>query len=335
MDSFIRVQITGGCAVITLDRPAALNALSEQMVAEFSRLLAELDTTVEVIVVRSSGKHFCAGGDIKTVRQLVVDSHLDQARAYFAGEYEMNMQLAQMNTPVVALMAGYTLGGGLGISMHARYRVVCEDSALAMPETSIGFIPDVGSSYVFPRLYEGKNQAFARYMCLTGEFMNAFQAMDSGLATHYIPRNQLNTLVERLAGEEVTGVLAEMSGQLDPGDTAALHEQIERVFTADWYENLLAVADDSPLAGARNKLPQLSPTALVATEYLLSVGAQQSLADCLASELEMAQWIITQPDFEHGVGAKLVHKTSIDRWHPEHMQQVTLFSPPPPPAAQS
>lgn len=328
----------GGIEHVTLDRPKALNSLDLGMCEALHAILdrAADDDQVESVVVTSSGKHFCAGGDIKAIRQDVLDGDPAKARHYFATEYAMNQAVADLPKPYVAVMHGATMGGGLGISMHGAERIVTDTLMTSMPETAIGFVPDVGASWTLPRLCGGgaRGLAVALYLGLTGARMGAADALYTGLATRYIRDDMRGELVSAMRQRSLGAAIEAFC--LDPqeaGDSAleASIDAIEEVFSAGSVPEMLerlesrtsADAGDEWAAGTLEALRSMSPTSLVATDLLLRHGARVSaLSECLDAELRLGAWICARPDFVEGVRAVLVDKSRDAAWSPASVDEV-------------
>ncbi|MCQ8186747.1 enoyl-CoA hydratase/isomerase family protein [Streptomyces rugosispiralis] len=313
----IRAEVRAGLGDLALDRPEALNALTPDMVAGITRVLSRWadDDTVHTVVVRStSPRAFCAGGDIRFMREEVLAQRLDQTMAFFADEYALNEFIASYPKPYVALLDGVAMGGGLGLSVHGGYRVVTEHSVLAMPETSIGFFPDVGASYFLPRLAPG----WGRYLGLTGARVDAGGALRSGLATHYVPREHLDDLVKALTRKGISALDGTHGAPpaLDPPG-AAPAAAVLKVFGETPLAELeaeLRVLTDPQAEAALAALLSASPSSVVTTDRLLCLGAQSSLSECLARELATARDAIRRPDFDEGVRRAVVERGTTPVW---------------------
>ncbi|WP_328911963.1 MULTISPECIES: enoyl-CoA hydratase/isomerase family protein [unclassified Streptomyces] len=320
-------RVRAGTAVIELDRPRALNALDLTMVRLMTRALEEWreDDAVRAVVVRStSPKAFCAGGDIRAVREAGMRGDDTAVRAYFSAEYGLDGLIARYPKPYIALIDGYAMGGGLGISVHGSARVVTERASLAMPETSIGFFPDIGASWFLPRL----PGAVGWYLGLTGVRIQAADAVDCGLATHYVPAAELPALEAALTGEgpladrgaDPAEALDRFATPAPPSDLAGHREAIERCFTAPDLAGVRArlAAEEADREWARDTLAALdrgSPASLAITFDLLRDGlAADSVEECLARELELASRVARSPDFHEGVRAVLVDKDRRPAW---------------------
>lgn len=321
-----------GTAVIELDRPRALNALDLTMVRLITEALDRWrdDDGVRSVVVRStSPKAFCAGGDILAMRDAGLRGDDEAVTAYFSAEYALNALIARYPKPYTALIDGYAMGGGLGISVHGSARVVTERATLAMPETAIGFFPDIGASHFLPRL----PGAFGWYLGLTGVRVQGAAAVECGLATHYVPAADLPALEAALTGEggaggeegagsaaeEPEAVLKRFAVPAPRSEPAGRRAAIERCFSAPDLDEVRArlTAEDADRDWADDTLAVLdrvSPMALAVTFDLLRAGAGSSLEDCLARELDAARRIAREPDFHEGVRAALVDRDRRPTW---------------------
>jgi enoyl-CoA hydratase len=308
-----------GAGVIELDRPHMLNALDLGMV----RLIAEAlegwreDDSVGAVVVRStSPKAFCAGGDIRAMRDAGMRGDDAAVEAYFSAEYALNALIARYPKPYTALIDGYAMGGGLGISVHGSARVVTERAALAMPETAIGFFPDIGASYFLPRL----PGAVGWYLGLTGVRISGAAAVECGLATHFVHAADLPALEEALTGSgtDPTGIPARFAVTAPASELAGHRAAIERCFSTpdlDGVRERLAVeADREWAADTLAVLDRASPMSLAITVDLLRAGAGSTLEDCLTRELALARRTAREPDFHEGVRAVLLDKDHRPLW---------------------
>ncbi len=318
----ISITTTGSLGLLTLDRPRALNALTTAMVETLERLLDQLeaDPAVRTLVLRSAEpKAFCAGGDMRRIRELCLAGEHAEAERFFATEYALNRRLASLERPIVALVDGICMGGGLGLSVHGRYRVATERAVFAMPETALGFFPDVGGSYFLPRL----PGALGRWLGLTGARIDGEEAVALGLATHFVPHARLEALLDALArrGHETVAAL------LDRHAEAPAAPRLEAI-AADCAATFGVAAGRDALFEALARqggefardalaaLERASPHSLDVTLGLFAAGQWAPLARCLAHELEAARAILRHPDFVEGVRAVLVDKTRDPRWAP-------------------
>ncbi|CAI4333546.1 BAQ_1a_G0009150.mRNA.1.CDS.1 [Saccharomyces cerevisiae] len=190
--------------VITLNRPNKLNALNTEMSESMFKTLNEYakSGTTNLIILKSSNgpRSFCAGGDVATVATYNIKQDFDKSIEFFTAEYSLNFQIATYLKPIVTLMDGITMGGGVGLSIHTPFRIATENTKWAMPEMDIGFFPDVGSTFALPRIVTvaNSNSQMALYLCLTGEIVTGADAYMLGLASHYISSKNLDALQKRL-----------------------------------------------------------------------------------------------------------------------------------------
>lgn len=296
----------------------ALNALTLPMIESLHRCLDEWDRDPgsAVVVQSASEKAFCAGGDIRQIRQNNLDGEHHLAMAFFRSEYELNARLAELETPVVSVIDGICMGGGLGLSVHGAFRVVSQRATMAMPETVIGFFPDVGATYFLPRL----PGALGTYLGLTGYRLDAADAVHSGLATHRVDEvADVVTALDRRDGavDEVLRALASDAGPQARGALADRREDIDWCFGAPTIPEIrqrLLGLDSSWGRATLTLLDVASPQSLDVTLAALTAGKQQSLRRCLQMELDIAGHVITTPDFIEGVRAALVDKDRAPKW---------------------
>jgi enoyl-CoA hydratase/carnithine racemase len=316
----ISATLQGSVGLLTLDRPRALNALTTSMVERLDRLLdgLEAEAGVRTLVLRSAEpKAFCAGGDMRRIRELCLAGQYAEAEGFFAAEYALNRRLASLERPMVALVDGICMGGGLGLSVHGRYRVATDRAVFAMPETALGFFPDVGGSFFLPRL----PGALGRWLGLTGARLDGEEAVALGLATHFVPHSRLEALLDALArraGETVAALLDRHAEAPAAPRLVAIAADCAATFGVaagrDALFEALARQGGEFARDALAALERASPHSLDVTLGLFAAGQWAPLAACLAHELEAARAILRHPDFVEGVRAVLVDKTRDPRW---------------------
>ena len=310
---------------IVLNRPKALNALDPQMIRLIDTALATWrdDPTVHAVVIEGAGgRAFCAGGDIRAVRAHALAGETEAVEAFFAAEYALNAVIAAYPKPYVALVDGICMGGGIGVSVHGRYRVATEAAQFAMPETAIAFFPDVGASHFLPRL-PGR---LGLYLGLTGARMNGADAVHAGLATHFVRRERLPALSRALA-EDGVAVLAELAEPLPPFSLAPHRAAIDRCFAAPGPAAIraaLAAEGTDFAAETLATLDRMSPSSLAWSFAIVRHGADRTLAQCLAAELALTGHVTRHPDFAEGVRAMVVDKDRTPRWSPAELAAVDL-----------
>ncbi|OZC59732.1 enoyl-CoA hydratase [Rhodococcus sp. 06-621-2] len=313
--AYIRLETIGR---IILDRPKALNALTTSMVRQID---AALDVWEEnpgsaLVLESSSPKAFCAGGDIRQIRQNTIDGVPERSVEFFASEYRLNLRLAELSTPVVSLVNGICMGGGMGLSVHGAFRVVGDNALLAMPETSIGFFPDVGGSHFLARL----PGSLGTYLGLTGYRMDAADAMYTGLATHRV--NDVGDVGDALnAGprRSVDEVLRTLSPEspYPQGKLATHRTEIDWCFGAPTISGIRSRLKAENNTWSRDTLQSLdgmSPLSLEVTLAAITAGKQLTLARCLDMELQIATRLTHTADFVEGVRAGLVDKDKTPHW---------------------
>ncbi|MDV7988632.1 enoyl-CoA hydratase/isomerase family protein [Rhodococcus sp. IEGM 1374] len=320
----VEAEIVGGVGHIVLNRPEALNSLNGAMIEGIRTALdawRDDDAVTSVLVTSSSPRAFCAGGDIKAIRQAVVDGDNEAGPAYFAAEYDLDELIANYPKPYIAVIEAAAFGGGLGISIHGSIRIVTENAVLAMPETAIGFVPDVGSSYFLSRL----PGHVGRYLALTGTRISGSDALALGLATHFCPSDSVESLkTDILAGVAVDEVLNRYTTAPSTTELSFDAEAVAAVFEKESLVDIIdALVCDTPWSRTtKTQLATLSPTSLMATDALIARGADSTLRECLDRELRMATWIIAEPDFAEGVRAVLVDKDRAPQWKPLVLEMV-------------
>jgi enoyl-CoA hydratase len=308
---------------IVLNRPQALNAIDLPMIRACARALEAWrdDPHVHAVVIEGAGdRAFCAGGDIRALRQYELDGEHHRAEEFFREEYELNLMIATYPKPYVALIDGICMGGGIGVSVHAPYRVATERAAFAMPETAIGFFPDIGATFFLPRL----PGAIGTYLGLTGARMQGADAVYAGLATHFVRHDDLPVLSRSLAADG-PAALACRTAPLPPFSLAPHRAAIDHCFGADRIAAIVQRLDavgDEWAAKAVATLRTVSPSALCWTLEALRRGADLTLPQCQAAELALTRTTMRHPDFAEGVRAMVVDKDRKPRWQPARIEDV-------------
>ncbi len=325
MSDEILLQRNGASGIITLNRPEALNALTLNMVRLITPQLQAWidDAEVENIIIEGAGaKGFCAGGDIRALQDWG-RAGAPEATGFYREEYVLNRMIKTCPKPYIALIDGITMGGGVGMSVHGRYRVATQATVFAMPETGIGLLPDVGGTYFLPRL-PGQIGA---YMSLTGARLKAADALYAGIATHYTPAENLDALKQVLAtGGDVEAVLAQFHETPEGGSLADLQSDIDRLFCADSVVDVLDAlkADGSDWAMQQYALIESkSPTSAAVALRQMRDGAQADFDECMKIELRAVTRLMHLDDFYEGVRAIIIEKDNQPKWSPARHQDVT------------
>lgn len=309
---------------LTINRPEALNAIDHGMVRSLHGVLDawQSDPGVKAVVIEGAGSRaFCAGGDIRQVRDMASAGQYAGVEAFFADEYALNLAVARYPKPYVALIDGICMGGGMGLSIHGSVRVVTDAAALAMPETGIGFFPDVGASYFLPRL-PGSHGMF---MALTGARTEGADAVGLGLATHHVARGRIAVLAEEMAQDGLAAL--DRAALPMPVGSKPGHDEVVACFGAGTVAGILerlAGLGSAPAQDALSTLRSRSPTATLWAFELMRLGAGRTLDQCLKAELALARHAVRHPDFTEGVRAMVVEKDRSPRWSPARIEDVPL-----------
>jgi enoyl-CoA hydratase len=321
----VRFERRGHAGVITLDRPEALNALTLDMIrAMRARLVAWAgEARVRRVLIRGAGeKAFCAGGDIRALY------HWGRRRdptyfSFFREEYLLNTLIKRYPKPYVALLDGITMGGGVGVSVHGSHRLASERLSFAMPETGIGFFPDVGGTYFLPRC-PGRT---GLYLALTGARLKAADALYCGIATHLVPAQRLGDAFDALcAAEQLDGAIEPFAVAAGPAPLDRHRPAIDRHFAAGSVEAILdsldAEAGDWSAATAAT-IRTKSPTSLKLTYRQLAEGVRLEFEDCMRIEYRMASRTFDAHDFFEGIRAQVLDKDLAPAWRPAALEEVS------------
>jgi 3-hydroxyisobutyryl-CoA hydrolase len=291
-----------------------------------------MDQDMKMVIIKGSGdRAFCAGGDVKAIAQAGPGS--DLGKEFFMEEYRLNNQIGAMSIPYIAFLNGIVMGGGVGLSVHGAFRVATEKAVFAMPETAIGFFPDVGGSHFLPRL-PGK---LGLFLALTGHRLEGRDLFKAGVATHFIPSQRLEELeatLFRLDKPDLSSchrVLNKYQEQFEQDNYKefSLKANIGRInaaFGADSVEGIMENLKKDASDWSRTQfdiLAKMSPTSLKVTFEQIKRGGQLSLSDCLRMEYRMSQNFMDNHDFYEGVRAQLIDKDKKPQWQPPTMQLVT------------
>jgi enoyl-CoA hydratase len=323
----VLVAVEGSVGRLTLNRPAALNALTTHMVALMTRALLDWrdDERVTAVLIDHAGERgFCAGGDIRFLARSGGEGGAG-AREFFFTEYRLNHLLFAYPKTVIAIMDGITMGGGVGISMPTDYRIGTERIAFAMPETGIGLFPDVGGGWFLPRLHG----AAGAWLALTGARLKAADCELLGITTDVVESKDVAALKAAIVAdpEDIEEILTELEWAPGPAPIAAHRDAIDRLFPHDTVEAIFAAlaADGSEWAGAqlailKTKSPLSMKTAL---RQIRAGAAMTDFADEMAMEMRIAARIVVSHDFAEGVRAVIVDKDNAPKWSPATLEGVT------------
>uniref|UniRef100_A0A665W4L3 3-hydroxyisobutyryl-CoA hydrolase n=1 Tax=Echeneis naucrates TaxID=173247 RepID=A0A665W4L3_ECHNA len=295
-NNIVLLEKMGRAGVITMNRPKVLNALTMNMIQQIYRQLKqwENDSETDIVIIRGAGdKAFCAGGDIRVITEAgKVGDPL--AQEFFREEYILNNAIGTCRKPYIALIDGITMGGGVGVSVHGRFRVATEKTTFAMPETAIGLFPDVGGGYFLPRL-RGK---LGLFLAMTGFRLKGRDVQRAGIATHFVESKKVHCslmpCLQLFSSSSVEGIMQNLK------------------------------ADGSEFAKKQAEtLSKMSPTSLKITYKQQQAGASLSLQDVLVMEYRLTQACMKGCDFYEGVRAVLVDKDQNPVWNPSRLEEVS------------
>lgn len=322
------IEPKGSCAVVTLNRPRALNALSTAMRAQLAEAFPRFarDPQIYCVVIQSaSEKAFCAGGDVREIVRWAREDK-EKARAAFKAEYALNWLHECFSKPTISLIDGAVMGSGVGITLFGTHRVAGERYRFAMPETAIGLFPDVGAAWALARL----PGSIGMYLGLTGRTIGAADAYALGLVTHCIPAARFVEIKAALTDTwPVDTVLDERHVDPGPGDLTPYATIIAHCFSAPSVEEIIARLD--AVAGAErawaraviDDLKSRSPTSLKITHRHIGDARAFDLRQTLAVDFRLACRFLDGHDFYEGVRAVLIDKDGHPKWQPGRLEEVT------------
>lgn len=333
MTEDVSIRVEGDVGRITLTRPSALHALNTPMCAAILSALQTWasDESVHLVVIdhQDGTRGFCAGGDIRMLAESGAGD-ASEARAFFATEYRMNVALDEFPKPVLAVMDGVTMGGGVGLSVHGTHRIATERTLFAMPETGIGLFPDVGGGWFLPRL-AGQ---LGTWLALTGDRLKGVDVAAARVATHFLPSELVANLMKQIAAADFSVGAAEMLNEIlrtlthsiPAGSFEAHRTVIDTCFGFDTAEEIVAAleADGSEWALAQLKtLRAKSPeTVKVALRQLREGGRLSSFRENMQMEYRIGWRKVQSHDFQEGVRAVIIDKDNAPAWSPARIEDV-------------
>ncbi|WP_327242055.1 enoyl-CoA hydratase/isomerase family protein [Streptomyces sp. NBC_01320] len=324
-DDSVLVEVRGRTGYLTLNRPKALNALSHIMARRIDDALTawETDPRIDTVVISGAGERgLCAGGDIRSIHDDARSGGMASADFWY-DEYRLNARIARYPKPYVALMDGIVMGGGVGISAHGSVRVATERSRIAMPETGIGFVPDVGGTYLLSRA-PGE---LGTHLALTGAPIGAADARLCGLVDCFVPSQRLPDLVAALSYTPANEAVGRYAAEPPPGELADQRDWIDECYAADTVEEIVRRLLDTGVAAAKEAAGTIhtkSPTAVKVTlAALRSARELDSLERALEQEYRIACAALSSPDLVEGIRAQVIDKDRDPHWSPRTLAEVT------------
>ncbi len=320
----VLVEQRGRLGVVTLNRPRAINALDVDMVRLAQTALdrwASDDSVSTVLVTGAGERGLCAGGDLQGMYRSARDG-TDESVVFWREEYALDHTIATYPKPVVALMDGIVLGGGVGVAAHASHRVVTERTSLGMPETRIGFVPDVGGPWLLSRA-PGE---LGTHLALTAANADAADAIALGMADVLVSSDHLPELERALETEAPDDVLARLSIEPPPSSLAAARTWIDDAYAGDDVLAIverLRVSDVDEAREAADEIEARSPTAVTLTLAALRRAATlPDLRTALDQDLAVSTHLLTVPDMAEGIRAQVIDKDRSPRWDPATLADV-------------
>ena len=314
---FSEIDQTG---IIKLNRPKALNALNLEMAKKFYDKLLEWEenNNISRVILYGEGKHFCAGGDVKS---LVLAGKKNQLKYdFFKIEYQLNYLISQFSKEFLSIWNGVVMGGGVGLSIYGDHRLVTDNSKFAMPEASIGFFPDVGGSYFLSNLPGN----IGKYVGLTGDVLSVNELIFFGLATHYINLNDIEDVKKNFINN---GNILSDNYEVE-NDTNIIRniDQINELFDGN-IKKIIANLKKNNSEFSKKILDILSnkcPMSLAITTKLIDDAKGRSLKECLEIEFQLSQKIVYRDDFDNGVTSLLISKDHNPIWQPSNIDEINI-----------
>ena len=315
---YINFSEKNNTGIIKLNRPKALNALNFEMAVNFTETILKwkTDASIKRILLLGEGNSFCAGGDVKSL--FLSSNKNNLKKIFFQKEYLLNNLINEFSKDYLSVWNGLVMGGGVGLSIYGNYRLTSEKTKFAMPETAIGFFPDVGGSFFLSKLKNGVGM----YLGLTGNICNARDIMDLGLATHYIPSKLMPEAIEKYIKEGTLNELndfPEMSSEISSNKNF-----IEDTFQYDLTKIISKLKNSKNKFGQQiyNHLLSRCPMSLAVTVKLIKNAQSKSLKECLEIEYQLSQHMVYREDFDNGVDSVLISKDQLESWNPPKIENI-------------
>ncbi|WP_396926149.1 enoyl-CoA hydratase/isomerase family protein [Mycolicibacterium sp.] len=322
----VLTRVDGGVGFLTLNRPKAINSLTHTMVTIIANALTEWadDDAVAAVVLAGEGERgLCAGGDVVAIYNSASADGGSEARRFWFDEYRLNAQIAEYPKPYVAIMDGIVMGGGVGVAAHGSVRVVTDTSKIAMPEVGIGFIPDVGGTYLLSRA-PGE---LGLHAALSGAPFSGADAIALGFADHYIPQVQLEGFVAAIVADGVDAAVTAFAVEPPPSQLLAQQHWIDECYAGKTVGDIIDALrshDEDNAKKAADVIASRSPIAAsVALESVRRAAKLETLEDVLVQEYRVSSASLKSHDFVEGIRAQIVDKDRNPTWNPPSLAAVT------------
>jgi len=330
----VKIEQINNNYLVTLSRPKALNALNMSMLGvllPFYKNLASSTSPAVVVMKGEGGKAFCAGGDVRRLYDMRQEgAAVNDICEFFRVEYELNQLLGSLPNSIsnVCLLNGITMGGGVGLSVHGKYRVATENTMFAMPETALGFFPDVGGSHFLPRLPKAGT---GMWLALTGARLKGTEVFHAGVGTHYVDILMMDVLEKELLNlsnpQTVPDLLSKFHAGSNSGNSELPFDEIKTHFCQPDVEQIAASLKNTDWGQKQLKLlVKMSPLALKVVYRQMHEGAKLSFKECFQMEIDMAAEAMAGDEFYEGVRSVLVDKDRNPSWNPKTLEEVSSES---------
>lgn len=325
MSDEILFEVRGKAGFVTLNRPQALNALTHAKVRALADHLdrwADDPSVAHVVIRGAGGKAFCAGGDIRSIYDANLAGRVDDLKGFFRDEYTLNARIKAYPKPYVALIDGIVMGGGVGVSVHGSHRIGTEKTLFSMPETGIGFFPDVGGTYFLPRMPKSAGV----YCALAGSRLKQGDALGTGILTHAVAQSSLADVEQALeTASDIDEALKPFLVVPEKGPLLENEELVEEVFSGRSVEDVLDRLDRSETDFGQKTakiIREKSPTSVLIAFEQMQRGKGLSFNECMKLEYRIASRILHGVDFFEGIRAVVVDKDQSPKWTPSDFIQV-------------
>ena len=329
----VLTETQSSLGVITLNRPRAVNSLNYEMLKGVDAALTEFekDDAVQAVLIRGAGERgLCAGGDVVSLYRAIEKEDYEQGQEYFRVEYTLNHRIANFSKPYIAFMDGLVLGGGVGVSAHGSHRIVTENTKAGMPETVIGFSPDIGGLNILARAPHN----FGTAMALTGIHVGAADAIAVGLADYFVPADKLEDLQKSLtevsSAEQVTEVMEKFAQDAGDSPFEENKEWIEIAFGEETPQEIVKALEKAAQGESTGLAEELfaailrnSPTGVKTALKAIRLAEKQSLAQTLEQDYLTSCNAMRAHDMREGIRAQVVDKDRNPVWQPASFDQVS------------